>query len=191
MNIDSTQCKLLFNDAIQTESASILLRSRLQASARRLGFSDAQRDNLVLVASEMASNLVKHAGGKGLVQIWQQPGNILDLFSFDYGPGVQYLSLAQQDGYSTSHTLGKGLGSMQRLSDAFGMFTQRARGSQDKNWHGTAIWCRFYASKPETKAVAKGAARLSESLKSLNKSKNAKTPMPIQIEKVKIEPTIT
>ncbi len=152
MLIESSQCKLLFNDPIQSESAGILLRSRLQSSARRMGFSDIQRENMALVASETVSNLIKHAGGKGMLQIWQQPDNFLDLFSFDYGPGVHDLPLAQQDGYSTTHTLGKGLGSMRRLSDKFGIYSQRARGTNKNRWHGTAVWCRFHVDgrQPET-----------------------------------------
>lgn len=143
MTIDSTACRLLFSDPIQTESAGILLRSRLQSVARRLGFADGRRENMALVASEMVTNLIKHAGGKGMLQIWEQPGGALDLVSFDYGPGVDNLNLAQQDGFSTTRTLGKGLGSMQRLSDQFAIFSQKQQGRDGGRWHGTAIWCRF------------------------------------------------
>ena len=153
MTIDSSGCKLLFNDPIQTESAGILLRSRVQSVARRLGFSDGRRENMALVASEMATNLVKHAGGKGALQIWEQPGGILDLVSFDYGPGVDNLNLAQQDGFSTTHTLGKGLGSMQRLSDQFAIFSQKPHAHDDGRWHGTTIWCRFRRPDVEARGV--------------------------------------
>lgn len=147
LKIDSGECKLLFADPIQSESAGILLRSRLQASARRMGFSDVRRENMVLIASEMASNLIKHASGKGMVQVWQQPGPALDVISFDFGPGVDDLALAQQDGYSTSNTLGKGLGSMQRLSDEFGIYSQQEKDAKHGRWHGTALWTRFYLNK--------------------------------------------
>ena len=149
---DSTRCRLLFSEAQSSESAGILLRSRLQTVARRLGFSESRRQNMLLVASEMVTNLIKHADGKGVVQIWQQPGNVLDLVSFDYGPGIHDPVTAQQDGFSTAGTLGKGLGSMQRLSDRFGLFTQPRTGSAHP-WQGTAVWCRF---EPETAPVAFG-----------------------------------
>ncbi len=147
--IDSTGCKLLFSDAVASESAGILLRSRLQSVARRMGFPEARRENLILVASEMVTNLIKHAQGRGALQIWQQPHRALDLLSFDYGPGVADPGLAQQDGYSTKGTLGKGLGSMRRLSDRFGMYSRRARPGHDQHWHGTAVWCRFYVEPPQ------------------------------------------
>lgn len=145
--LDSGACRLLFSDAIASESAGILLRSRLQSVARRLGFAEARRENMVLVASEMVTNLIKHAHGRGVLQIWQQPGNVLDLVSFDYDPGVENPVLAQRDGFSTAGTLGKGLGSMQRLSDRFGMFSQRPAGGAER-WHGTTVWCRF---EPESR----------------------------------------
>ena len=141
-NIDSIDtCKLLYSNPILSESEGILLRSRLQASARRLGFSDAQRQNMVLVASEMASNQSKYANGHGMMQIWQQPGPALDLVALDFGPGIGNITLARQDGYSTAHTLGKGLGSIQRLSDESGVYSLLE--DQTGHWHGSLFWARF------------------------------------------------
>jgi anti-sigma regulatory factor (Ser/Thr protein kinase) len=154
VNLDSASCKLLFNDPIQTESAGILLRSRLQSVARRMGFSDPRRENMALVASELVTNLIKYAGGRGALQIWEQPDNSLDLVSFDYGPGMDDIPLAQKDGYSTKGTLGKGLGSMQRLSDQFAIYSHRNEGRVSDQWHGTAVWCRF-----RLKGAADGHAR--------------------------------
>lgn len=144
LTLDSAACKLLFSDPIQSESAAILLRSRLQSVARRLGFAESRRENMALVASEMATNLIKHAGGRGMLQIWEQPGGMLDVVSFDYGPGMGNPRLAQEDGYSTKGTLGKGLGSMQRLADDFGIFSQMAGAGDRDRWHGTVVWCRFH-----------------------------------------------
>lgn len=145
MTVDSAGCKLLFSDAITNESAGILLRSRLSSVARRLGFADARRENMLLVASELVTNLIKHAQGRGVIQIWQQPGDVLDLVSFDYGPGVEDLAAARRDGFSTKGTLGKGLGSLERLSDRFGIFSLRQKPGDSRGWHGTTVWCRFQA----------------------------------------------
>ncbi len=147
--VDSTEdCKLLFCSRVHNESDGILLRARLQVSARRLGFSPAQREDMVLVAAEMASNQVKHAAGKGMLQVWQQPGGALDLVALDFGPGIGNVSLAQEDGYSTVHTLGKGLGSIRRLSDEFEIFSQPKEKDQQGLWHGTAAWARFWMESP-------------------------------------------
>lgn len=144
--IDSLEtCKLLFNEHIENESAGILLRARLQATGRRLGFSDSQREHMVLVAAEMASNQVKYAQGHGMIQIWQQPGGALDLFALDYGPGIANLSHAQRDGFSSGQTLGKGLGSIHRLADQSAIYTHVA--GTGSAWHGTAVWARFSLAK--------------------------------------------
>lgn len=136
-------CKLLFNGPTRTESSLILLRSKLAAIARRLDINDLKRENMLLVASELVSNNVKHAAGRGMVQVWQQPGGVLDLLSLDYGPGIQNLEQAEVDGYSSSSTLGKGLGAIRRLSDESYIYTQPAGAPQIKKWSGTIMLARF------------------------------------------------
>lgn len=140
-----SSCKLLYNNPIPTEAEGILLRSRLQATARRMGFSEGQRENMVLVAAEMVSNQIKYAGGRGMLQIWQQPGPVLDIVALDYGPGIGNLAQAHRDGYSSSKTLGKGLGTIRTLSHASGIYTipEVATGNQYLPWHGCLFWSRF------------------------------------------------
>ncbi len=140
----ATDCKLLYNSPVQNESVLIMLRSRLSAIAQRLRFSDRKRENMLLVASEMVSNQVKHASGRGLIQVWQQPGPVLDILALDYGPGIPNLHQAQKDGYSSVNTLGKGLGSISRLSDESFAYTQQESTGQDKKWSGAVFLSRFY-----------------------------------------------
>lgn len=140
----ATDCRLLYNSPVQNESALILLRSRLSAIAQRLGFPDGKRENMLLVASEMVSNQVKHANGRGLFQVWQQPGPILDILALDFGPGISCLSQARVDGYSSANTLGKGLGSIQRLSDESFVYTQQESISPTRKWSGTVFLSRFH-----------------------------------------------
>jgi anti-sigma regulatory factor (Ser/Thr protein kinase) len=148
----ATDCKLLFNNATQTESALILLRSKLVAITQRFGVSDLKRENMLLVASELVSNNVKHAAGRGMVQLWKQPGGVLDLLSLDFGPGIANLNVAEEDGYSTSRTLGKGLGAIRRLSDESYIYTQQQRSDQSKKWTGTVILARFHLDKENKEA---------------------------------------
>ncbi len=140
----AVDCKLLFNNATHSESSLILLRSKLVAITQRLGVSHLKRENMLLVASELVSNNVKHAAGRGMVQLWKQPGRVLDLLSLDYGPGISNLTTAEEDGYSTSSTLGKGLGAIRRLSDESYIYTQQLQPGQPRKWSGTAILARFY-----------------------------------------------
>mgnify|MGYP000094201205 CR=1 FL=1 len=144
MEVDSIMsCKLLFGNAVSGESVGILMRSRLQSAARRMGFSDAARDDMALVAAEMISNQIKHAEGKGMLQIWQQPGPSLDIVAMDYGPGIRNIQAASQDGYSTTNTLGKGLGSITRLSDESAVYSIPRGAGRDQKWHGALFWARF------------------------------------------------
>lgn len=140
----ATDCRLLYNSPVQNESALILLRSKLSAIAQRLGISEQKREHMALVAAELVSNQVKHAGGRGLIQVWQQPGPVLDILALDYGPGIANLSLAEKDGYSSVSTLGKGLGSIRRLSDESFTYTQHESHDVLKKWSGTVFLARFY-----------------------------------------------
>lgn len=142
-------CRLLYNSPVQNESALILLRARLAAIVQRLGFPDRKRENIALVASELVSNQVKHACGRGLIQIWQQPGPILDIVALDYGPGIANLARAEEDGYSSVSTLGKGLGSIRRLSDESFVYTQQESAGNAHKWNGTVFLARFQLGRKE------------------------------------------
>lgn len=143
--IDSaTDCKLLHNSATKDESTFVLLRSKLFAIANRFNLSDLKRENMLLVAAELASNNIKYAGGHGMVQIWQQPDSVLDILSLDYGPGIANLGQAEQDGYSSANTFGKGLGAIRRLSDESYFYTQCKSSAQVPKWSGTVFLARFY-----------------------------------------------
>lgn len=148
----ATDCKLLFNSATQNESSLILLRSRLSAITQRLGVSELKQENMLLVASELVSNNVKHASGRGMVQLWKQPGGMLDLLSLDFGPGIANLAAAEEDGYSTASTLGKGLGAIRRLSDESYIYTQQEHPGFPKKWSGTVILARFHLDKGNKEA---------------------------------------
>lgn len=150
-------CRLLYSSAVQSESSIILLRSRLLSVAQRLGFSEIQRENMALVASEMVSNQIKHAQLKGQMQIWQQPGPTLDILALDYGRGIPNLLDAQRDGFSTANTLGKGLGSIQRLADEAAIYSQASAGAHSK-WTGTAVLARFRLAREARKKTPEPAA---------------------------------
>jgi anti-sigma regulatory factor (Ser/Thr protein kinase) len=150
--IDSARdCKLFYTNPVQGESAIILLRSKLLAISQRLGFPDIQRENMALVMAEMVTNQIKHAGGRGMIQLWQQPGPVLDIFALDFGPGIANLSQAQEDGFSSANTLGKGLGSILRLSDEAHVYTQAEAPGLGSRWNGCAFLARFrrHGKRPE------------------------------------------
>ena len=139
----ATDCRLLYNSPAQNKSTLIVLRSKLSAIAQRLDVSEPKREGMLLVASEMLSNQIKHAGGRGLIQLWQQPGPVLDILALDYGPGIANLRQAEMDGFSTTNTLGKGLGTIRRLSDESFTYTQQESMNKVKKWSGAVFLSRF------------------------------------------------
>jgi anti-sigma regulatory factor (Ser/Thr protein kinase) len=145
----SALSRLLLEQVTRDESGQVLLRSKLRAVARRMGFKQVVREQLEIVCNEMVTNQLKFAQGNGLVQLWEiaLPQPALDLFALDYGPGIPDLAQARRDGFSTVNTLGKGLGAITRLANESEVYSVPA-GDTELPWHGTAVWARFYVDKP-------------------------------------------
>ncbi|MCG5547770.1 hypothetical protein [Halorhodospira halochloris] len=140
----SEHVRLVAEMPAQRESDRITLRARMLSVAKRLGYGDARCSDMSLVVYELATNISKYAQGKGFIQVWLQPGPSIDIFALDYGPGIYELERALGNGYSTSGTLGKGLGSIARLCDHWDIYSRSAPpGGDNTNWHGTAVLARF------------------------------------------------
>jgi anti-sigma regulatory factor (Ser/Thr protein kinase) len=90
-----------------------------------------------LIATELATNVIKH-GREGLIVLQPIMGSRshkLRLLAIDKGPGISDLPSALRDGYSTTTTIGAGLGAMRRMSDQFEVFTHVGT--------GTVVLCDF------------------------------------------------
>lgn len=87
--------------------------------AGELGFSARDCDDIALVVTELASNLIKHASGGELrfepAEATGRKG--LRIESLDCGPGISDFEQAMRDGYSSVGSLGTGLGTINRLMD--------------------------------------------------------------------------
>jgi anti-sigma regulatory factor (Ser/Thr protein kinase) len=114
-------------EASQTGEA----RRKAAAFAEDLKMSETRCGEVALVATELATNLVKHAkGGHILVQSFPQNGHSgLRIISADKGPGIADVSKALAGGYSTTGTMGGGLGAIQRVPDAFDFYSQLSSGT--------------------------------------------------------------
>jgi anti-sigma regulatory factor (Ser/Thr protein kinase) len=92
----------LLSVAIRAESARLAgLRRR---PAEDLGFDETRAGKIAIVATELANNIVRHAGGGVIVarvtSMKGEPGAI-DLLSLDKGPGMSDVARCLEDGYST------------------------------------------------------------------------------------------
>lgn len=139
--------KLLLDLAVSSGASQVLVRSKLRAVSRRMGFTDPARERIELIANELITNHIKHAGGHGLIQVWETGGAnpALDIFALDFGPGIPNLPVAMRDGYTTAGTMGKGLGAVSRLAAESGFYTVPEGMASDRPWHGLAAWARLYA----------------------------------------------
>ena len=103
--------------------------------ATRLGFSEEDSYRAGLVATELATNLVKHAhGGQVLLRTTPAAAGELEILAIDKGPGMANLSMAFEDGRSTAGTTGIGLGAARRMSDEFDIYSSVP--------HGTVVLAR-------------------------------------------------
>lgn len=102
-------------------------RRAAQWLASRLDFSDERAGRAALIATELATNLVKHArdGEILLNALISSEGALegLEILAIDKGPGMPDAARSRRDGYSTSGTLGHGLGAVERQSDDMDIFT--------------------------------------------------------------------
>jgi anti-sigma regulatory factor (Ser/Thr protein kinase) len=120
--------------------------------ARELGLDETTSGRAALVVTEMATNLLKHAGGGQIVldRLVDHAGG-LELLSLDKGDGIADLPRALEDGVSSVGSAGTGLGAIRRQADRFAVFSRPGL--------GTAVMARLYAGNPPTTpdAIAIGA----------------------------------
>ena len=99
--------------------------------AERLGFDEERGGRVALVATELATNLVKHVPGGGCLfaaSVERHGAVGLELVALDAGPGIEDEARALDDGYSTAGGAGIGLGGVSRLSDAFDLYSSPGAG---------------------------------------------------------------
>ena len=104
---------------IGTESDVVAARRAVRDAAAQLGFASTEVTRLVTAASELARNVFKYAG-KGVMR-WksvERTGGLgIEVRFEDRGPGIEDVSRAMEEGYSTGGGLGMGLPGAKRLVD--------------------------------------------------------------------------
>lgn len=94
----------------------IALRSAVAAHAAELGLAAARRDELILLAHELASNAIVHGGGRGRLRLWAVDGRIYCEVS-DGGPGLPASLLTSGEQPPLGATGGRGLWLVRVLAD--------------------------------------------------------------------------
>ncbi len=142
----------------QFETLTVKVSSRSdEGQARRaareianvLGFDEKTIEEIVIVASELASNITRHTAGGTLLfaKVTQQGRDGIQIESRDSGPGIREVNEALADGFSTVGGLGYGLGTVNRLMDEFEIDSKR------KPQAGTHIICKKWIRKKRANLV--------------------------------------
>jgi anti-sigma regulatory factor (Ser/Thr protein kinase) len=123
-------------------------RRKVANFVRALGGGDEDIGRASLVATELATNLVKHGGGGDLLieTFSDRDGTGLELVALDKGEGMADLARCFGDGYSTAGSPGNGLGAIGRQSSRIGVFSRPGQ--------GTALMARLALSAAPREAAA-------------------------------------
>ena len=110
------------------------VRRAAVALAGHLGFSEARTAEVAIVATELTTNIARHAGG-GAIAVRRlssasgaAPGG-LALLAVDDGQGMADPAARAVDGESTGGSLGIGLGAVQRLAPGAQIYSVLGRGT--------------------------------------------------------------
>ena len=123
---------------IVIDEASKVGEARRAAQARaNFEFNADTAGKVAIVATELANNLMLHAGGGELLLQTLGSGEdaILELLAIDKGPGMHDVQQCMRDGYSTAGTRGEGLGAVYRLAHEFDIYSNPGE--------GTVVMARF------------------------------------------------
>ena len=98
--------------------------------SEKIRLSETDAGKAALIATELSTNLVKHARGGSLV-IGTNDGRLpgLALMSMDRGRGIDNLNQAMSDGYSTAGSPGNGLGAVERAASSLEIYTHPGLGT--------------------------------------------------------------
>lgn len=143
--------------ALPVDDMSRVGEARREAAllARRVGFSEDEQSRVSIVASELATNLQRHATRERWFfarAMNHQATAEIELIALDGGPGIASLPDAERDGFSTSGGSGQGIGAVRRLASELDIHTTPA---------GTAVLARLLGGAPVTPATT-GAVRVAK-----------------------------
>ncbi|MBF6568600.1 MAG: anti-sigma regulatory factor [Candidatus Binataceae bacterium] len=118
--------------AVNRSEDVVLVRAKTRDWSISLGFTIVEQTKMVTAASELARNLVVHAGG-GTVRletINSEQRRGLRLTFEDQGPGIADIQQALRDGFSSKGGLGLGLSGSKRLVNEFDISSTPGEGTR-------------------------------------------------------------
>lgn len=104
--------------AVNDTSGVAEARRLAKTLAEQNGFGEADAGRAALVATELATNVIKHGGGgEILIGAYEEDDRRgVQVLALDRGPGMGNVEACLRDGYSSGGTRGNGLGAVMRQS---------------------------------------------------------------------------
>lgn len=127
--MSSLKKRILIN--ISSEEDIIVARQKVKEFASEIGFQNMDTIIIATAVSEVTRNVILYAK-KGTVEISciEKSGKEgIQIITSDKGPGIENISLALQDGFSTGQGLGLGLPGTKRLMDEFEIISEISKGT--------------------------------------------------------------
>lgn len=116
--------------AVEDSSQVGDIRRQASALADTLGFGSVASGRAAIVASELATNILRHGGGgEILLDAVERDDAYVQLIALDKGTGIPDVDTAMGDGYSTSGSAGSGLGAIRRQAAVFDIYSRLGRGT--------------------------------------------------------------
>jgi len=146
---DEVAADIVERHTVHSEADELLVADTARHTATEVGFDETVSEEVGLVATELAANVLDHAGSGEVTVARISEGDRagVRIESMDAGPGIDDVDAAFADGASTAGSLGGGLGTVNRLMDRV---TVAAPGEPDYGTHVVADrWVR-----PEYEATA-------------------------------------
>jgi anti-sigma regulatory factor (Ser/Thr protein kinase) len=143
---------------IDENSKTAEVRRVARKMAGEIGLDETVAEHVCIVVTEACTNLLKHAGrGEMILRSSTEglePSPLLEMMALDQGPGLNSLSDALRDGFSTGTSPGNGLGAIVRLSGDSDFYSIPKR--------GTAVLARWWTPvQPRVSALAVSPLRVS------------------------------
>lgn len=116
---------------IDDRSLIAFIKREIHNLALQLGFTPHRAAETDIIVAELTSNLIKFAdGGDLLYRANHNNGlNEIEIYCLDKGIGIENVGRIMNDGYSTSNTLGQGLGAIKRLSNDYQIYSMKGWGT--------------------------------------------------------------
>lgn len=152
--------------ALVDEAHIGLARRSVRRVAAELGMSERQIAEIDIAVKELGSNAIKFAQATGQLFVAQMDTLIdpsgVEIIYVDKGPGIEDLTNALEDGFTTAGSMGAGLGAIKRMADEFYIYSTpqsqtRRLALHGRTTHGTAVVFRKHLAAEEGSPQSKKA----------------------------------